>query len=360
MPWKVKYLHAVFLIILLGWCWILSQNPAYNWDMTAYLACLVEIEEDDPEEIHRQTYALLQRALPDEDFRQLSAGNTFKKRCASDPEFFYRNLPFYRVKPLYVWGSYPLFRAGLPATTALAFLPMLSLLGIGALFYYWLSSYLPQLPALLLSITALFWAPVSELGRFFTPDALSCLSLLCAFYLILEKKAFSWAAFLLLIATWARIENAILGILLVFSLWATWPEKPLRLSWRPFLIWFAVYLCSALLLPVLLGNSWDWFSDSGQLRSLESYREHWINLIDAIRRSFLFIPLFIGLLVYPLIDREKDGPWLLVIGVCVLNMVIRLLITPYFEDRFFVSFYLLFLVFTARVSGRQKIFQTSS
>jgi len=101
--------------------------------MLAYMALVVKMENKDINEVHKITYSSAMQNIPTDDYDKLIGGNLRKGRAESSAEFS-SVLPFYAVKPLYVWSSYIFYKAGFN-------LPVSRYSLYSSLFAYWFVAF---------------------------------------------------------------------------------------------------------------------------------------------------------------------------------------------------------------------------
>ena len=164
-----------------------SLRPAYNWDIIPYTAAALAGSEGDAV-LHERTYALIRSDLSPAAYLLLvDSTQEYRRRAAADPSFFAAQLPFYRIRPLYLLLLRLLLGAGAGPAAATLLLSALGAAGAAAAVWLWtarLSSQLFRLAACLLIIAA---AGVAETAGLSTPDALSAALVFGAWYFIFER-----------------------------------------------------------------------------------------------------------------------------------------------------------------------------
>src|SRR5262245_4718348 len=108
----------IFLLILLIQAAVCYLRPYHNWDMLAYMACAISIEESNIDSIHSKVYNTAQAELPPRDFKELTTANDYRNRNFTEAQFFQTRLSLYWVKPLYVLLVFLLYKAGIPLTVS--------------------------------------------------------------------------------------------------------------------------------------------------------------------------------------------------------------------------------------------------
>ena len=203
--WQHKVLAVCALLVLLTLN-VLWAKPDYNWDLLPYVAVSYQFAGDSPARAHERTYVLVRQTLPGE-YAQLTEGNSYRSAVARDPAAFNQQLPGYRVKVAYPWMIEQLARFGLDPIRASVLISRLCYLAVGLVLLFWLLSWTG--PAL---AVAAAWVIMSlsfsvDLAQLSTPDALSTLVVLCAFWLIFEKGHSRPALVLLVASVTVRPDN---------------------------------------------------------------------------------------------------------------------------------------------------------
>lgn len=190
--------------------WLVEREP--EWDLLAYTACALELTEDDPVEVHRAVYALLEDDVPPAAAATLRGSNAYRARVAADPAAFAAQLPFYRGRVLYVGAIAALAELGLsPVDAAFAVSWLGGVLVLAAL-WCWIvrreSGALAVVAGDLLALAAIgvwFKTPLKA-----TPDALAAGVLLWGTYLVLEAGRARVGVALLVLSLAARADLLVL------------------------------------------------------------------------------------------------------------------------------------------------------
>jgi len=177
--------YIVYFLCLLPVAIFAFKRPYYNWDMLPYMALALKMDHADSNMVHKMTFSIAKADIPTVDYGYLTSGE-YRKKMADSTADFYSQLPFYVVKPFYIWMVYLFYKLGfsLPLSTVLP--SILSYLLIGLILLSWLKKYLSTsfaFPAALLIMYSVFMVSMARLS---TPDALSSLLLFSAMYLIIE------------------------------------------------------------------------------------------------------------------------------------------------------------------------------
>ena len=73
-------IYFCFFACLLPIAIFAYKHPSYNWDMLAYMALVVEIENGDINEVHKITYDNARQNIPVKEYDKLIAGDLRKEQ----------------------------------------------------------------------------------------------------------------------------------------------------------------------------------------------------------------------------------------------------------------------------------------
>jgi hypothetical protein len=202
--------HTLQTVAFLGIAVVLSvhcyRSLIPSIDMLSYGGNVALNVTPDLEEVHRMVYREMQSphllGTDSSDGQAL----TLRKR-ATDPYYSALYLPYFSVKPLYVMTLSLLHKAGLGLMDSSRLISTLSYFGMAVLAWYSTGSWL--------SLVVLILPEFMMLGEATEPDAMSVLFLLVGlFALFLEQEDFGIAP--LVASVWIRPDNLIL-VLVVLS-----------------------------------------------------------------------------------------------------------------------------------------------
>ena len=188
--------------------------PDYDWDMVGYVATAYQFTQDDPDKIHSDTFADMKAGLPGDEYKKFLGqdrppGN-FREIVAGDPQSLKEVTPIYAVKPLYPALLLTLNHFGLGMVDAAVWISRISYLLTGLLLYFWFSRHYSAIISIIPAILAASTTVVLKSVEQTTPDALSTLILLYAFFLFVETSQHKLAFLILLFSVTARPDNIIL------------------------------------------------------------------------------------------------------------------------------------------------------
>ncbi len=362
-----KHLRAILPYLIYFLCLIpigvfSVKKPAYNWDMLAYMALVIRVEQRDINQIHAMTYDNAKQNIPAEAYVMLTGNpSSYRRRMAENAIDFYGNLPFYTIKPLYTGLTYLFYKIGfsLPFSTVLP--SILAYMLIGLLLFHWLKKYIKVFFALAAGLFLMYSIEIVNLGRTSTPDCLSGLLLLAAFYFILEKRSLLFAFPFLVVSVFCRLDNIINSCFILYFLTVTdkWEKK---ISFKQLILMLGILFGCYFTITYTTARDFGWnilyypkliqyFDVSYQFQhsfSLKKYLElAYSHAFTALLSSNLVLFLFIVLLllINPLPVRfNQFNLEQLFCLILVLIIVIRYVLYPNLDDRFYIAFYLTILV----------------
>ena len=87
-------------------------DPIAFWDMLGYAASVYSLSESDPAVIHTAVFTELKEYVSPAVYMDLTAGSEYRAVLTSDPAGFYQQIPFYKIRYLYVLILYALVKLG--------------------------------------------------------------------------------------------------------------------------------------------------------------------------------------------------------------------------------------------------------
>lgn len=343
---------TLFVVVLLIDLWL--AKPFYNWDLLGYVGVAIAYSEKNPEVIHAQTFSTIKAHVPQSSYVRLTTANAYQTNMAEHPEYFVQQLPFYRVKPLYPDLMILMNVFGLNLVSASLLISKLAYLGIGLLLYIWVAAVVRPPVAFAVASLMVSVSYVFDLARYSTPDGLSTLIILAAFFLLIERRDIRSALALLTAGIAIRPDDILL--LLIAALYiAVFHRKRLLWAIGSSLVGIAVYLGET-----MWAGSYGWKTlfyhsfvqllpaPSGFASPLSLGEYLWIYALQANPRNLGSIVLFIllNLLAIAMYYRQvrTEVSWFHLLMVNSLFMLTHWLLFPGEKDRQFVASYLLILM----------------
>lgn len=190
--------------------YVALDHPARDWDMVPYVMAILNDGTREIPELHAATWNLIKARIPEEAFRLLSTGDSFREKLHADAAAMHSQLPLFESKYGYVllgravsWVSDP--------TAALVWISLFAALTVLAVLFH--QTY--QLEG----IAVLTWLPIvkllglSALSNFPTPDAIATAATVVGLWLLLAGRLGS-AVVLMVLGAFLRPDNVVLNVML--------------------------------------------------------------------------------------------------------------------------------------------------
>ncbi len=225
---KMRHYAGMALLVAFGW-YVLSegiQRPYFNWDVVGYVASAYAAEGLRGAQLSQATYQDLRKATDPATFYQLAqvdAPRGYRYTVYKDPRSLQQQLPFYRIRVLYVWLMGLLHRQGISFSRATCLIS-----AICAAASLGMTGMLARAAGL-----DLLWTPFIGLGagldmlaRLSTPDALACFAMLLCAWLFLRGRRERYLLAMILPAV--RTDLLILSVLMLcHDFWFDWKAAAL-------------------------------------------------------------------------------------------------------------------------------------
>jgi hypothetical protein len=329
------------LIVYVGFCVALATTtylrPLPTFDRYLYAGAVASLRYSDPVTIHRIARAEFD-AQPSPYRFDSVASEPYFDDVHNTPDHFVQQLGLFRVKLGYVAAGYVLWCLGLPILVGLRLISACCLFVIGLAVLTWTRDAV-------LSFVLLLTPPVLNLGRMVTADPLSTTLIFLALFALARGRNLLSAGFLIA-SILVRSDNVFLAVILLA--WMVWRRR-IRLSIGAIL--GALAVISAACVNRLAGvYGWRVIMQHGFVkREIEPINHpvlisfsgylHSLGGLRAIPYTFMTIWVLVAAAVWKrLPPRSIFRELLPLAGVCI---VLRLIIFPNFDDRFFVWAYLL-------------------
>jgi len=341
-----KKLFDIVFIVLAGiFVFFMSKKPTYNWDMIAYMGVAVEYSEHDIQKVHDSVYHTLRYELPHKIYNGLTSNMDDRHECLTNAKVFGQELSFFRTKPLYTLLVFLLHRMGVQLVTATLLPSIIACFGMIILGYFWLCVYLKRPFAFVAAIVLAVLPVFAELDRFSTPDAISNFFVLLSMYLIATKKKRVWIVTSLALATLSRVDNFVLAIVVAYFVYMK-DKKNIVLKLA--LTGLIAGVC-IIGIPMLLGDSADWFTHFAFLFSVKDYIRHWRDVIYILRTDLLYLTLM-AMTAFLLWKADSDVKRIL--SIVIATVVIRLFLFPSLQERFFAAYeFVVVIMFFAHLTS---------
>ena len=357
----------IYGCIILGYTIFAYIKPYNDWDFLAYVGCALSYEESDEIKIHSQTYELARQSVSETEYEILvgktSFDSAYRSDAARDPHHFSQQLHFYKSRFLYTFMIYMAMKLGLPVVRTIAVISVISALLTMVLMYVWVSIYIRGVTGSIMTLLLINQAGIISLARFSTPDALSTLLIVLAFYLWTERENLLGGVLTLIASITIRPDNIIIYVIAVTSLlWLK--ESAVGLRIKKCMVLLAIGVGTYFSLSAI-GGSYSWrifFSHAFMGRSLTPLDNpvsisigdysriiaaKALNIYEISISAFLFISL-VAITIIPAMRSPRPILLRLISGL-LLTVCCRFLLFPQLEYRHYAAISLVLGVLSVAV-----------
>jgi hypothetical protein len=338
---KELIVFLLYLFFLGGLCLRWLSTPYYNWDLLIYVASVHSIEEDDVSIVHKETYETVKNYVPDSVYSKLIQGE-FRTKAKEDSEFFTHNVNLAKSRPLYIGLIYLLTKFNVNSVFAILLISSLSVFLMGIIVFAWIIKYYGSIYSFILSAAIVLIINFKELARLSTADGLSALFLLLAFYFFIEKKNRMVFFLFLLLGILSRVDNIIFSVISVLFFYFL-KESGYTLT-NSQAISFIVYSISSFILtfllfihnPLRLFNEVLFCNSSTEGNFINYIHQFSYAVIEIFRyplTQFIMFVLFLAIIIFRSL-KSKFLLWLIFLNI--FTILIKILVFPHFEIRFFI------------------------
>ena len=361
----------IYLLMLSVYLLIMSiyfyKNQYYNADIEAYMGLVYknDAQEMSMQDIHKKVFDELKVKNPaifletGEPTETIGA-ESYYPTMASNPKAYEEELAFFSVKPFYNFVNSIFYRLGFPASVS-TFLPSILsyIILIFSVFLFLNRKTSRTELAFVLSILISLFKPILDSTRHATPDMLSCLLLLSAFYFFAEKKNIYLSTLFAVLTIFTRPEYFIFFSCLfllvlgfrrilsfkVFELIASYVIIALAFviiqaySEIPWKVLFMNQFTKVQIYPI---SHPDAFSFADYFRFVKSkiffeFNSSYFTIL------LIFCVIIFGKSLYSRLDKSTLLPILLIATIYV-SVFIRFLSFPILVNRMMIGFYLLIIM----------------
>lgn len=198
----------IFFVITISISIYCLLTPIHNWDIIPYTGSVYSLETADVNLIHSKTYQTLKENTDSGTFLNLTASNSYRKDVYECAECFHQQLQFYKVKPLYIFIVYGIYKSGVPVIHTFRILPVISYIAICLVCLIWLMSVFKNsvwgiIFSCLLSVSPF----LIYLASITTPDILSAAVVFTSFYFLIHRKNITIFSVLMILSCLIRQDN---------------------------------------------------------------------------------------------------------------------------------------------------------
>lgn len=349
-------LTVLGFLVAMSFAW--RDRWAWNFDIVGYVAAAESWRHEEPEAMHRAVAERLLAGTPPEKLPQIAGGSRYRVIVATRAECLATQLPFYTVKPGYVFAGLALEALGFPLVEAFFWISLAAYWAVTLVAYTWLRSAASPWLACIAACSIAASAPLRLSATFATPDLLSCAFVVAGLWLLLGASRPKLSLGFLIGAVLIRPDN-----LLLLGLVAAWSAlfAPTGPRIGKLTAALAVGAGTAIYLGTRqLTNAYSWGTyakhtlvrrlyEPGDMRETISFPEYRASLWDALQGTFAYYPVSLGIfalltvVLWSLEGAQYDKPvrsprvqiaallWIFVIGVFFVMPVLsdRMLLRSY-------------------------------
>lgn len=358
-PFIKKTLIAVYFVIVLSTAVLAYIKPQYNWDLIPYTAATISFKEDDPKKLHEQTYRMIEESVPVQTFHDLTTSdNNYRETMYTDYISFNQQLPFYKIKPLYIYLINILNLSGVGIVKATSVISILSYIGICALLYLFTNKLKTHSIGIAVLSLVVLSKPFYLIAKLSSPDALSAFIITLSLFLILNKNLKLLPSILLVLAIFIRTDNIIICNLLFIYFGLL---SPIQYRFNKIQSSAFIFIASISYFTInYLANSYGWsvLFTHAFIQNIDrpaEYISH-LTIFDYLKTlitngSSLFLStdifwfIIFGLIGLMISSNSGFGSvYNHLIKIVMLTMIVYFLLFPSFEvDRYFISEYIIII-----------------
>lgn len=211
--------HFLLSLYVLACCILFALLSFYraipNWDQLAYVASIHSVSGMSASQLHDEVYSSAKSHHSDDHYNELVAADDYRKTMASDPELFALQLPYYKIRPLFLMMIAGVEQAGFDMFAAGKIISALSCALAGLILFV---AFARDVAApLWLLFPAIFVAAGGyETARLFSPDSIAFL-VVALLYLTYRKE--HWSFFLVLaLSVFVRTDMILLVVICTMAI----------------------------------------------------------------------------------------------------------------------------------------------
>ncbi|MES2761915.1 MAG: hypothetical protein V4677_06900 [Bacteroidota bacterium] len=170
-------------------CRYAKKNAYYDLDIVMYSACALESESMSHQQLHDSSYNLAKQELGEAIFKNMTdSAKYYRNSIYKSAKNFYSQLPFYKVKPLYV-GILKLANSfGVSPVIFSTYINLLAYLGIGIALLYYFILFIGFYKGWLISLCMILLPMVLDTIKNNTPDMLASFFIIIGVMLLLANN----------------------------------------------------------------------------------------------------------------------------------------------------------------------------
>jgi hypothetical protein len=171
------------------------------------MGSVISWDEQNPVAVHRKTMEAAKAEIPDWVYSQHAVN-----KLSAEYSAFVDQVPLCQIKPLYTGAVWLVHQMGVPIAESTWRVSNFSFLILAIVMFLWKPQFMPRNAWLVLALMISFvWElPLGTVGKLSTPDAMSTMLSISAFYAWLQRLSFFGFCILGVMATLARPDAMII------------------------------------------------------------------------------------------------------------------------------------------------------
>ena len=117
--WMQAIAFATMLVSSIAIFWYSLANPIDHWDMLAYAGSVLTLGDIDPIALHAAVYSEMQAFTSEAQFEILTESTSYRATMYEDAAAFSQQIPFFKIRALFVWMLWAATQTGLGAYEAM-------------------------------------------------------------------------------------------------------------------------------------------------------------------------------------------------------------------------------------------------
>lgn len=196
---------AAYGLVLAFGSVVAALRPLPTWDALPYMDLVLLSEGRTPQQAHAFAYSEIARARDAALYR----GDSYLTALARSADLFDEELPFYAIRPGYLFLIRLAHRRGLGLLTSARLVSIAGYAGLGILLFAWMLRYAGMAASLAWAAVVMLSGVTLSLARIVTPDAVSTLFVLGGVYAVTERRALPTGLLILLGSLFIRTDNVL-------------------------------------------------------------------------------------------------------------------------------------------------------
>lgn len=211
---KLSALALIFIIVsAIGLFYYSIKSPIHNWDVLGYAASAVSIENNDVSYIHDYVYKNLRQYASEKDFKFLTENHDYRETMFSDADAFYQQIPFYKIRIVFVLLTLALVKMGTNIFVASHLLAATFTCAGLLVFYYAYRKYIHPIFWFIVPVFFIIF-DIDAVARMVTADSIAYFWIGIISYAFLNSK---WTLFYILLSTSVLIRTDLIVLVALLS-----------------------------------------------------------------------------------------------------------------------------------------------